>query len=866
MPLQKHRHDHAGHGQGNSGHGASCCDANARSGGHGVGHHHDGGSCCTTAAPAAKTEHDVVRDPVCGMTVDPGAGKPSAQHEGRTFHFCSAGCEAKFAADPASYVTAIDPVCGMQVDRASARHFLRHDGQKHYFCSADCQQKFEADPERYMGEKTPPEPMPQGTQWTCPMHPEIVRDRPGSCPICGMALEPMGVPTGEQGPNPELVDFTRRLWVSAVLSLPLLVIAMGPMLGLPVRDWIGEPLAGWIELALASPVVLWAALPFFHRGWESIVNRSPNMWTLIAIGVGTAYLYSLVATLFPGIFPHQFRGHGGTVPVYFEAAAVIVTLIFVGQVLELKARERTGSAIRALLDLAPKTARRIAADGSESEVPLDQVTKGERLRIRPGDSVPVDGVVLEGRSSIDESMISGEPVPVEKAAGDKVIGGTINRNGTLVIEAEKVGAETMLSAIVEMVAKAQRSRAPIQGLADRVSAWFVPTVVLVAIAAFAAWALFGPEPSMAYAIVSAVSVLIIACPCALGLATPMSVMTATGRGAQAGVLLKDAEALERLARVDTLIVDKTGTLTEGKPKLTDVLAAQGADEATVLELAAALEKGSEHPLAEAIVAGAKERDIEAADVEDFEAVTGKGVRARVAGKQGAIGNEAMMRDVGADTAPLAGKADALRGDGRTVMFVAADGRLAGIVAVADPVKATTPGAIRALHARGLKIIMATGDNERTARAVAASLGIDEIRAGVLPEGKRELVDQLRAAGARVAMAGDGVNDAPALAAADVGIAMGTGADVAMESAGITLVKGDLNGIVRARSLAEATLRNIRQNLFFAFVYNALGVPVAAGILYPVFGTLLSPMIAAAAMSLSSVSVIGNALRLRSIKL
>jgi Cu+-exporting ATPase len=535
-------------------------------------------------------------------------------------------------------------------------------------------------------------------------------------------------------------------------------------------------------------------------------------------------------------------------------------------VLELKARERTGSAIRALLDLAPKTARRIAADGSESEVPLDQVTKGERLRIRPGDSVPVDGVVLEGRSSVDESMISGEPVPVEKAAGDKVIGGTINRNGTLVVEADKVGAETMLSAIVEMVAKAQRSRAPIQGLADRVSAWFVPTVVLVAIAAFAAWALFGPEPSMAYAIVSAVSVLIIACPCALGLATPMSVMTATGRGAQAGVLLKDAEALERLARVDTLIVDKTGTLTEGKPKLTDVLAAQGADEAAVLELAAALEKGSEHPLAEAIVAGAKERDIEAADVEDFEAITGKGVRAQVAGKQGAIGNEAMMRDVGADTAPLAGKADALRGDGRTVMFVAADGRLAGIVAVADPVKATTPGAIRALHARGLKIIMATGDNEHTAHAVAARLGIDEIRAGVLPEGKRELVDKLRAAGARVAMAGDGVNDAPALAAADVGIAMGTGADVAMESAGITLVKGDLGGIVRARTLAEATLRNIKQNLFFAFVYNALGVPVAAGVLYPVTGTLLSPMIAAAAMSLSSVSVIANALRLRTVKL
>jgi P-type Cu+ transporter len=807
-----------------------------------------------------------MRDPVCGMAVDPNAGKPSAEHGGRTFHFCSAGCKAKFEAAPESYLTAVDPVCGMDVDRAGARHFLRHDGQKQYFCSAGCQQKFEADPERYTGAKAPPAPMPRGTQYTCPMHPEIIRDGPGSCPICGMALEPMGVPTGEEGPNPELVDFTRRLWLSAVLSLPLLVIAMAPMFGLPVHDWIGEPLAGWVELVLASPVVLWAALPFFRRGWKSILNRSPNMWTLIAIGVGTAYLYSLVATLFPGIFPHAFRGHDGTVPVYFEAAAVIVALVFLGQVLELRARERTGSAIRALLDLAPKTARRIAPDGSESDVPLDQVHKGDRLRIRPGDSVPVDGTVLEGRSSVDESMITGEPVPVEKTEGDLLIGGTINRNGTLVMKAETVGSETMLSAIVEMVAKAQRSRAPIQGLADRVSGWFVPAVVLVAIASFIVWALFGPEPSMAYAIVSAVSVLIIACPCALGLATPMSVMTATGRGAQAGVLIKDAEALERLARVDTLIVDKTGTLTEGKPKLTEIIAAEGFGEVDVLQLAAALEKGSEHPLAEAIVEGTLARGVAIADAQDFKAVTGKGVSARVSGKPGAIGNEAMMAEIGADIAPLAAKADALRADGRTVMFLAAEGRLAGLVAVADPVKASTPDAIRALHARGLKIIMATGDNERTARAVAEKLGIDEIRAGVLPEGKKELVDRLRASGAKVAMAGDGVNDAPALAAADVGIAMGTGADVAMESAGITLVKGDLGGIVRARTLAEATLGNIRQNLFFAFVYNALGVPVAAGILYPLLGTLLSPMIAAAAMSLSSVSVIGNALRLRTIKL
>jgi Cu+-exporting ATPase len=848
MDTHEHDHNHDGHhGHGSHGQGGCC-----------------GGASCGTAPAAAA--HDVIRDPVCGMTVDPNAGKPTAEHQGRTFHFCSAGCRAKFVGDPESYLTATDPVCGMKVDRASAAHFLRRDGEKHYFCSAGCMEKFEADPERYLGAKTPPAPMPRGTQWTCPMHPEIIRDKPGSCPICGMALEPMGVPTGEEGPNPELVDFTRRFWISAVLSLPLLVIAMAPMFGLPVRELIGEPLAGWLELALATPVVLWAAIPFFHRGWQSIVNRSPNMWTLIAIGVGTAYVYSVVASLFPGLFPHQFRGHDGTVPVYFEAAAVIVALVFLGQVLELRARERTGSAIRALLDLAPKTARRIGSDGSETDVPLDQVVAGDRLRVRPGGGVPVDGVVLEGRSSVDESMLTGEPVPVEKVPGEKLIGGTINKNGTLVMTAEKVGAETMLSAIVEMVAKAQRSRAPIQGLADRVSSWFVPAVVVVAIAAFVVWALFGPQPSMVFAIVSAVSVLIIACPCALGLATPMSIMTATGRGAQAGVLIKDAEALERFAGVDTLIVDKTGTLTEGKPKLTDVVAAEGFGDTDVLALAAALEKGSEHPLAEAVVRGAEERGQAIAAVQDFAAVTGKGVTGRISGKDAAIGNEAMMAELGIDVAPLSARADELRADGKTAMFVAADRRLAGIVAVADPVKATTPAAIRALHERGLKIIMATGDNERTARAVARKLGIDEIRAGVLPEGKKELVDTLRAGGAKVAMAGDGVNDAPALAAADVGIAMGTGADVAVESAGITLLKGDLVGIVRARTLAEGTLRNIKQNLFFAFVYNALGVPIAAGVLYPLTGMLLSPMIAAAAMSLSSVSVIGNALRLRTIKL
>ncbi len=868
--MNKHAH-HDHHHSASDGH--SCCSTHDPKAAHGHGaHDHDHGAhdhhgaCCAGKAAATEVSDAVIRDPVCGMTVDPNAGKPTAEHEGRTFHFCSAGCKGKFEAAPQDYLQAIDPVCGMTVDRASAKHFLRHEGQKHYFCSAGCKAKFEAEPARYLGERPPEKPMPKGTLYTCPMHPEIVRDKPGSCPLCGMALEPMGVPTGEEGPNPELVDFTRRLWVSAILSIPLLVITMGPMLGLPVRDWIGEQTAVWLELVLATPVVLWAAIPFFHRGWESILNRSPNMWTLISIGVGTAYIYSVIATLFPGIFPHQFRGHGGAVPVYFEAASVIVALVFLGQVLELKARERTGSAIRALLDLAPKTARRIAADGSEADVPLDEVKAGDRLRVRPGDSVPVDGTVVEGRSTVDEAMITGEPVPVEKAEGDALIGGTINRNGSLVMKAEKVGAETMLSGIVEMVAKAQRSRAPIQGLADRVSGWFVPTVVAVAVVAFVVWALFGPQPSMVFGIVAAVSVLIIACPCALGLATPMSIMTATGRGAHAGVLIKDAEALERFAGVDTLIVDKTGTLTEGKPRLTDVAPAKGFAEAELLAIAASLEKGSEHPLAEAIVEGARERGIAASDARNFEAVTGKGVFGLVGSRKAAIGNEAMMDEIGVEIGPLLDEADALRAEGRTAMFVAADGRLAGIVAVADPVKANATEAVRALHEAGLRIIMATGDNERTAQAVARRLGIDEVRAGILPEGKKALVDELHARGAKVAMAGDGVNDAPALAAADVGIAMGTGADVAIESAGITLVKGDLGGIVRARKLATATMRNIRQNLFFAFVYNAAGVPVAAGILYPVFGLLLSPMLAAAAMSLSSVSVIANALRLRSVKL
>lgn len=828
-------------------------------------HHHAHGSCCS-AKGATSAADAVARDPVCGMTVDRAAGKPTAEHGGHRYHFCSESCRSKFVAEPEKYLTATDPVCGMSVDRATARHFLRHEGRGFYFCSAACQAKFEAEPPKYLGDRPAPQAMPKGTQYTCPMHPEIIRDKPGSCPICGMALEPMGVPTGDEGPNPELVDFTRRFWVSAVLSVPLLVIAMAPMLGLTFQASIDDRAKVWLELALASPVVLWAAFPFFHRGWDSILNRSPNMWTLISLGVGAAYLYSIVATLFPGLFPHQFRGHDGTVPVYFEAAAVIVALVFLGQVLELRAREKTGSAIRALLDLAPKTARLIGADGSENDVPLDTVKAGDRLRIRPGDAVPVDGIVLEGRSSIDESMITGEPLPVEKTEGDNLTGGTLNKNGSLVMRAEKIGAETTLARIVELVAKAQRSRAPIQGLADRVSFYFVPAVVLVAIIAFVAWAVIGPQPSLVFAVVAAVSVLIIACPCALGLATPMSIMTATGRGAHAGVLIKEAAALERFASVDTLIVDKTGTLTEGRPRLTDVVAVEGMAQDDLLALAAGLEKGSEHPLAEAIVDGAHERGVKVPDASGFEAVTGKGVSGTVSGQKVALGNTAMMADLGIETASVLASAEALQADGKTAMFVAVAGKLAGLVAVADPIKATTAEAIRALHDSGLKIVMATGDNERTAKAIAAKLGIDAVRAGLLPEQKNALVEELRAGGAGVAMAGDGVNDAPALAAADVGIAMGTGADVAVESAGITLVKGDLNGIVRARTLARATIRNIRQNLFFAFLYNVLGVPVAAGVLYPLTGTLLSPMLAAAAMSLSSVSVIANALRLRTLKL
>ncbi len=768
------------------------------------------------------------------------------------------------ASATAAGATAIDPVCGMTVAMTPDTRSQAYSDQTFHFCSDKCQTKFNTDPWFYASGNVARhgKVAAVSAQYTCPMHPQIIRDAPGACPICGMALEPM-LPA--DAPSEELTDFTRRMWISAAAAVPLVALTMGPLVGLPLRDLVGHQNAMYLEFLLATPIILWAALPFFKRGWDSVMNRSPNMWTLISLGVLAAYGYSLLATFLPGVFPEQYR-MGAMVGTYYEAAVVIVALVFVGQVLELRARERTGDAIRALLDLAPKTARRILPDGSEYDAPLENIMAGDRLRVRPGDAVPVDGVVISGNSSLDESMLTGESMPVEKGPGDPVTGATINKNGSLVIVAGKVGAETVLAQIVAMVSGARRSRAPIQGLADRVSAVFVPTVVVVAVFAFAGWMIFGPAPALVFAFASAVSVLIIACPCALGLATPISITTAAGRGAQAGVLIKDAEALERMAGVDILIVDKTGTLTLGKPTLTDTVQLAVIAEDDILTVAAALERGSEHPLAEAIVEGAAAKSLRQLIATDFEAVTGKGVKGRVDGRSAALGNAAMMQDLGLDVSGAEAAADALRASGKTAMFVAIDGGLAGIVAVADPIKDSTAPAIAALHALGIRVIMATGDNARTAQAVAGKLGIDEVRAGVLPEAKKDLIDQLRRTGHKIAMAGDGVNDAPALAAADVGIAMGTGADVAMESAGITLLGGDLMGIVRARKLARATLRNIKQNLFFAFAYNALGIPIAAGLLYPITGMLLSPMIAAAAMSLSSVSVIANALRLRRVTL
>jgi Cu+-exporting ATPase len=760
-----------------------------------------------------------------------------------------------------------DPVCGMDVDPHTARHRAEHAGRTYHFCSARCRERFLAEPERYLAPQAArAEPVSDGTIYTCPMHPQIRQVGPGSCPICGMALEPLEV-TADQGPNPELVDMTRRFWIGLALAVPVVVLEMGGHLT-DLHRLIGPTLSNWLQLAFATPVVLWAGWPFFVRGWSSLVSRNLNMFTLIALGTGVAWTYSLVATAAPGAFPPAFRGMDGAVAVYFEAAAVITVLVLLGQVLELRAREQTSGAIRALLDLAPKTARRLGSDGSEEEVSLALIEVGDRLRVRPGEKVPVDGAVVDGRSSIDESMVTGESMPVAKAPGGRVIGGTINRSGALVIVAENVGRDTLLARIVQMVAEAQRSRAPIQRLADRVSGWFVPLVIAAAALSFVAWAIWGPEPRLAYGLVAAVTVLIIACPCALGLATPMSIMVGVGRGARAGVLIKNAEALERLETVDTLVVDKTGTLTEGRPSVTTIRPVAGFSEAEVLRLAASVERASEHPLGAAIVEAATTRGLDLAEVREFDSPTGKGVSGRVDGRTVRIGSAAFLSESGAETGAgigdLAAEADALRRDGATAIFVAVDGTPAGIVAISDPVKATTPQAIAALHGEGVRIVMLTGDNRTTAEAVARRLGIDEVEAEVLPDRKSDVVRRLRGEGRVVAMAGDGVNDAPALAAADVGIAMGTGTDVAIESAGVTLLRGDLVGIVRARRLSRATMRNIRQNLFFAFVYNAAGVPIAAGLLYPAFGILLSPVIAAAAMALSSVSVIGNALRLRTI--
>ena len=773
-----------------------------------------------------------------------------------------------------------DPVCGMTVNPAKAAGSSEHRGQTYYFCGKGCLAKFTAEPDRYlrppdvqplvMVAPLPPKPNARpaehNVEYTCPMHPEVRQMGPGSCPKCGMALEPVTISAHEED-NPELRDMTRRFWVSLALTIPVLLSAMADFIpGRPLEQLAPARVWTWFELIVATPVVLWGGWPFFVRGWQSLVNRSLNMFTLIALGVGVAYYYSLVAALFPEIFPESFRSESGGAAVYFEAAAAIVTLVLLGQVLELRARSQTGAAIKLLLGLAPKTARLIRDDAPETDVPLEQVQAGFRLRVRPGEKIPVDGMVIEGSSSVDESMITGEPIPVEKKPGDRVTGATVNGTGSLVMRAERVGSGTLLAQIVRMVGEAQRSRAPIQKLADVVAGYFVPAVVGVSVLTFLIWALAGPPPRMAHALVNAVAVLIIACPCALGLATPMSIMVATGKGATMGVLFRNAEAIEFLRRVDTVVVDKTGTLTEGKPKLVSVKPVADFDEQRLLRLAATLERASEHPLAAAIVAGAQARGVAIAAAEAFESVTGMGVKATVDGARVVLGNRKMMDDADVGVEPLAEIAEAMRADGQTVMFVAVDGKAAGVIGVADPIKATTPEAIRELHEEGIRVVMLTGDSRTTAAVVARKLGIDEVIAEVLPHDKGNQIKRLQEQGRFVAMAGDGINDAPALAQAHVGIAMGTGADVAMESAGVTLVKGDLTGIMRARRLSRATMGNIRQNLFFAFVYNAVGVPIAAGVLYPFFGLLLSPMIAAAAMSFSSVSVIGNALRLRTVKL
>jgi P-type Cu+ transporter len=760
--------------------------------------------------------------------------------------------------------SATDPVCGMSVDSATARHKAEHGAATYYFCSARCRGKFVAEPARFLATRAPTspstKPAPAGAIYTCPMHPEIRQPGPGHCPICGMALEPE-VASAAEGPSAELIDMSRRFWVALALSVPVFALEMGGHLT-NLHMLLPEAVSNWLQLALATPVVLWAGWPFFDRGFKSLKSRNLNMFTLIAMGVGVAFAYSVVATIAPGVFPPAFRGADGAAAIYFEAAAVTTTLALLGQVLELRAREQTGGAIRALIGLAPKTGRRVRADGAEEDVALDAIALGDQLRVRPGEKIPVDGELVEGRSAVDESMLTGESTPVMKTAGDRVIGGAINQSGSFVMRADRIGRDTMLAQIVQMVAEAQRSRAPIQRLADQVSGWFVPLVIGAAVAAFVAWAIWGPEPRYAYGLVAAVSVLIIACPCALGLATPMSIMVGVGRGAQVGVLIKNAEALERLEKVDTLLVDKTGTLTEGKPKVVAVRAVAGLGEDELLRLAASLERASEHPLATAVVRAAADRDLVLAKVEDFDSPAGKGVTGTVDGRKVILGNREMMQAAGIDVAPLEAPADELRNDGATAIFAAIDGKACGVIAIADPIKPTTAGAVRALTEAGIRVVVLTGDNRTTAEAVARKLGIAEIEADVLPQDKGKAVERLRGQGRIVAMAGDGVNDAPALAASDVGVAMGGGTDVAIESAGVTLLRGDLQGIVIARRLSQATMRNIRQNLVFAFVYNAAGVPIAAGALYPAFGLLLTPTVAAAAMALSSVSVIANALRLR----
>jgi len=876
----------------------------------------------TSHESLAKTSAKVV-DPVCGMSIAPQKAAGMQEFNGQTFYFCSESCTAKFKADPTSYAgpkpvaraapaavakPITDPVCGMQVDPVTAAGMVEHGGTRYFFCSQGCVLKFQADPDKYFQPKATQEPkqpvsrqdqqteyicpmdpevskMGPGacpkcgmalepatieapaapTEYTCPMHPEIVRPEPGNCPICGMALEPREVTAAEEV-NPELHDMTRRFWVSVALAVPLLALMISAAFSSrPLQHLFTANIWAWIEFALATPVVLWCGWPFFVRGWQSVVNRHLNMFTLIALGTGASYLYSVIATVLPHIFPPSFRAEGGEIALYYEPAVVIVALVLLGQVMELRARSQTGSAIRALLGLAPRTARRIGQDGSEGDVLLDQVRAGDRLRVRPGEKVPVDGIVLEGHSSVDESMVSGEPIPGEKEEGAKVVGGTVNGTGSFIFRAERVGADTLLSQIVKMVSQAQRSRAPIQRLADRVSSFFVPAVIVAAVVTFFVWYLVGPQPRFAHALVNAVAVLIVACPCALGLATPMAIMVGTGRGAGAGILIRNAEALERFGKVDTLVVDKTGTLTEGKPKLSSVVAQPGFVENDLLALVASLERSSEHPLAAPIVKGAEARKLTLADVQGFASTTGKGVKGTIAGKLVAVGNAEMFRDLSVDPAPLTVKAEELRQTGQTVMLIAIDGKAAGMVGVSDPIKESTLEAIRELKAAGLKIVMVTGDNATTARAVADKLGI-EFEADVLPQGKAEVIKAHQAKGSIVAMAGDGVNDAPALAQANVGIAMGTGTDVAIESAGITLLQGDLRGILRARRLSQSTMRNIKQNLFFAFIYNIVGVPLAAGVLFPVIGLLLNPMIAAAAMSFSSVSVIANSLRLRTSKL